>query len=353
MNNAFEMPNYGACVEQNETSTNYEIHNTVKTNALEGNDQNNSTRGETRVMDAHQMRRMFQCDPSQLPAEVAPSASTSTDLLVMYASEQLSESKSQTCGPQPKQTVYQSRNVKDEKRNSALSDKINKISQENKSTVEVHQKYANMFAKNKETVKRSPHYDSNSTNYFCQPEKDFSEEWTKKLPTPIPNQLMATCDQPGTIPEFVASNLKGPKIDEPSETIWNQPLLGNESIWLTNKEVRNKFGTLTSLFPESSFDATNPCNEETINLKLHESNQKTGRHIGTEVTGLKRVSLTNGLNYHQKSESSDCFAKDTKPNIVIQKSTTTHQFDNWSSESDDERGDVYHRLSEAEEEREI
>ncbi|VDK70279.1 unnamed protein product [Litomosoides sigmodontis] len=349
LNNAFEMPNYGACVEQNEISKSYDIHSTVKTSALEGTDQNNSTRGEIPVMDAYQMRRMFQCDPSQLPAEVAPSPQTSTDLHVMYASEHLSGSKSQACAPQPTQTVHQSRNEKDGRRNSVISDKISKTSQGNKSIVEVPQKDANVLATNKEAVERSSHYDSNSTNYFCQPEKDFSEQQTEKLATPIHNQLMATCNQPGTI---VSSNLKGPKIDELPEIIWNQPLLENESTRLTNKEMRNKSDTLTSLFSESPFDATNLHNEETINLKLRQSNQRTGRCTRTEVTSWKRVPLTNELSYHQGSESSDCFAKHAKPASVIQKSRTTHQFDNWSSESDEERGDVYHRLSEAEEEQE-
>ncbi|CAG9539089.1 unnamed protein product [Cercopithifilaria johnstoni] len=337
LNSAFEMPNYGTCIEskQNEISKSYEIHSAVKTKAAEENERNNSNSGEIAVMDAYRMRRMFECDPSQLPAEEAPlSTQTSTDLLVIYASKSLNEPKSQICGPQPKKTIHQSRNV-EEKKNSTLSEKVNKISQENKNTVEVPQKYANILAKNEETTKGSSNYNSNSTTYFYEPKNEFFEQ--QKLPTSISNQLMATCNQPETIPELMVLNLKGPKIDEHLETTWNQPALRNESTWVTDKELRDKSYSLAS-FSELSFDAANPYSEETINLELCQSNQETKRHT-----------LKDQLDYHQEPESSDCFAKDDKPIHFIQESRTIHQIDNWSSESDYEE-DVYHRLSEAEEE---
>ncbi|VBB27880.1 unnamed protein product [Acanthocheilonema viteae] len=340
LNNAFEMPNYGTCIElkQNEVSRSYETHNAVKA----GNDRNNLNPEEMAVMDAYQMRRMFQCDPSQLPAEVPLSPETSTDLLARDASKSLNEPK------KTKPTVYQSRNM-EEKKNSALSDKINKMSQEKENIIEVPQKNANILAKNEEITERSSYCNSNLTTYFCQSENEFFEQKIKKLPTSISNQPMATCNQPEAIPQL-ATNLKEPKIDEHLEAVWDQPALQNESIWLADKELRDKSYSLKSLFSEPSFN-TKSYNEETIKLDLNQSNQESKRHTETKAVGLKRVSLTDQLNYQQKSESSECFVKDNKPIHFIQKSRTT-QFDNWSTESDDEEGDVYHKLSEAEEEEE-
>ncbi|MCP9259453.1 hypothetical protein DINM_002397 [Dirofilaria immitis] len=185
---------------------------------------------EIAVMDLHQMRRMFQCDPSQLPAEEALALSTtSNDLFSEY---------------------------------------------------------------------------------------EFSNQQDKVLPIPIWNQLtveepsQSTCNQPETTSELTNSNSKKLTIDEHLETIQNQLAIGNESTWLPNKESRDKSYSLTSSFSESSFDEANHCNAETINLELfHQSNRETKRGIKTEIVGLK-------------------------------------------DESDDEGGDVYHKLSEADEEKE-
>ncbi|EJD76292.1 hypothetical protein LOAG_16724 [Loa loa] len=361
LNNAFEMPNYGTCIQpkQNEMDGSYEVHSTIKTRTSKENDQNNPNPGEVTVMDAYQMRRMFQCDPSQLPAEeVSPLSQTSNDLFVIFALKSLKEPKSQICGPQPKHTIHQSIKVGEEKKNSPLPHKINKTSQENEDIAEVPQKYTNILATNKQTAEETSHYDSNPTTYFRQAEYEFFEQQFKELPTSISNQVMIeeslkpTCNQPEVIPELMNSNLKGPTIDEQLETTSNQPAIGNETAWLPNIEPRGKPYSLTSSFSESLYDVANHYNEGTINLELYQSNQETKHRTETEISSPKRVSLTNQLNYLQETESSDYFAKDAKSIHFVEKSRSTHQFDNWSSESDDEDGDIYHKLSEVEEERE-
>uniref|UniRef100_A0A158Q7P8 Uncharacterized protein n=1 Tax=Elaeophora elaphi TaxID=1147741 RepID=A0A158Q7P8_9BILA len=352
LNNVFETPNYGTCTEpkQNEIRRNYEIRSSVQTKIPEGNDRRNSNPGEIAVIDAYQMRRMFQCDPSQLPAEVPQSPQNSNDSLIIYASKPLSEPKLQICDPKSKQTVHHSSEIEKERKNPALSDKINKISQENESVVEVPQKYANMSARNNGTAETSPHYDSNLTMVpDYQPENEFFKQ-TKELSKSISEQQMATYNQSEIIPEFMTSNLKEQKINEYLETIWNQPAVESKSTWLPNKESQEKPYSLTNLFSESSFGAADPYNEET-HLESYQLNQESKHHAKSEVGDLKRPFLMDQLNYRQESESSDYFARDDTPNRFIQKSQTTHEFDNWSSESDDD-GDVYHKLSEADEDRE-
>lgn len=310
-------------------------------------------------MDAYQMKRMFQCDPSQLPAEEIPSLSqTSNDFLVIYASKSLKEPKSQICDlqPQPKYTVHQSKKV-EERKNSPLSHKIDKTSQEN-NIVEVPQKYANMLMKNEQTAEEFPHYNSDSTTYFCQSGHEFFEQQTKELPVSIRNQLMdeksqqSTCNQSKTISELMDSNLKGPTIDGQLEATWNQPAIGNESIWLPNKNPRDKPYSLINSMSESSFSTANRYDEKTINLKLYQSNRETEHYAKNGTADLENVSLKDQLNHLQELEHSDCFAKYDKSIHFIQKSQTTNQLDEWSSETDNEEGDVYHKLSEAEEETE-
>ncbi|KAM3723549.1 ATP-dependent RNA helicase [Dirofilaria immitis] len=361
LNKTSETPNYGTCIQpkQNEMHRNYEIHSTIKTKTFERNNPNNLNSGEIAVMDLHQMRRMFQCDPSQLPAEEALALSTtSNDLFVMYAAKFFKESKLQINDSQPKNKIRQSRKTEAENKNFSLLHKTDKISQKTRDIVEVPQKYTNILAKNEEIVGAFSPSDTNSITYFYQSEYEFSNQQDKVLPIPIWNQLtveepsQSTCNQPETTSELTNSNSKKLTIDEHLETIQNQLAIGNESTWLPNKESRDKSYSLTSSFSESSFDEANHCNAETINLELfHQSNRETKRGIKTEIVGLKRVSLTDKSNYPQP-EYSDCFTKDDKHIHFIRKSQTAHQFDNWSSESDDEGGDVYHKLSEADEEKE-
>lgn len=63
-NNAKRMPNYGSCLRdtKNENDIGERTMHQVKTKNIDYNDKIN-------VIDAYRMRRMFQCDPSQLPAE--------------------------------------------------------------------------------------------------------------------------------------------------------------------------------------------------------------------------------------------------------------------------------------------
>lgn len=321
------MPNYGTCVEPNQNEIS-RSHVNIKAKPLGTNDRNNSNPGEITVMDKYQMKRMFQCDPSQLPAEEVP-PSPQNDLFIIYGLKSSQEPKSQICELQPKQTVQKSRNIQEQKNNSL--------------SLEVPHKIANILAKNEETDERSPQSDSNSTNYFCQPEKEFFEQQHRKFPISNFNQLMATINQvkpTETTLELMALNLKEPKVDEHLEATWNQTELKNEKTWSVNKEPKDKPHSLSMLFSESTFDAANP-NKETVNLELYHSNQET-----------KCNSVPNQLKHHPELESSGCFAKGEQPVSFIQKSRTTHQFDNWSSESDDEEDNVYHKLSEAEEEKE-
>uniref|UniRef100_A0A8R1Y1Z0 Uncharacterized protein n=1 Tax=Onchocerca volvulus TaxID=6282 RepID=A0A8R1Y1Z0_ONCVO len=357
LNKTSDTPNYGTCM-QNEMHKNCEILNTVKTVIPKRNDANNLYSGETVVMDEHQMRRMFQCDPSQLPAEeITPLSPISNNLFVMYAPKSPRKSKPQIYDPRSKYIVKQSRKIKTENKNSSLPHKTNKIFQKTKNTVEVPQKYINMLAKNEQTVGEFSHFDSNSTTCFCQSENEIFEPQSKELPVSIWNQPMAeelpqpAHNQPETIPEFIDLNLKKPTIDEQLETTWNQPAIENESTWLSNKEPRGKSYSLTSSFSESSFDVANHYNEEAINFELYHSNQGNKYNIRTEIADLRKVSPDQS-NHFQEPEYSNSFAKDDKHTHFFQKSRTTHQFYDWSSESDDDEGDVYHKLSEAEEERE-
>ncbi|VDP13403.1 unnamed protein product [Onchocerca flexuosa] len=357
LNKTSETPNYGTCM-QNEMHKNCEIRNTIKTVIPKRNDTNNLNSGETVIMDEHQMRRMFQCDPSQLPAEEIPSVSpTSNNLFITYAPKTPRNSKPQIYDAQSKYIVKQSRNIKAENKNPSSSHKTDKIFQKTKNTVEVPQKYINMLAKNEQTVGEFSHCDSNSITYFFQSENEIFKPQSKELPVSIWNQSMVEespqqiYNQPEINSEFIDLNLKKPTIDKQLETTWNQPVIENESTRLSNKESRDKSYSSTGSFSESPFDAANHHNEESINFELYQSNQETECHIKTEIAGLRKVSPDQS-NHHQEPENSDSFAKNEKHTHFFQKSRTTHQFYGWSSESDDEEGDVYHKLSEAEEERE-
>uniref|UniRef100_A0AAF5PPP2 Uncharacterized protein n=1 Tax=Wuchereria bancrofti TaxID=6293 RepID=A0AAF5PPP2_WUCBA len=356
LNNAFETPNYGTCTQQkqNEMSGNYEIHSTMKMRAPEENGPNNSNQGEIAVFTNYQMKRMFQCDPSQLPGEeVPPLPQTSNDLFIIFASKSLIDPKSQTCSPQSKHVVHQSLKT-EQKKNSPLSYKSDETSQENNIVV-VPQKYTNMLAKNEQTAKASPLFNSNLKTYFCEPKCEFFEQQTKELPTSTCNQPMAedslqpTCSQTETIPKLMNSNLKGPTTDEQLEAVWKQSEIGNESIWLPNaQKPRGKHYSLTGSFSKSSFNLANYYNEEAINLELYQSNRRTKSRTENEISGSKTVPLMDQLSHLQEPERSGGFAKDE--NHIIQKSRTTHQFDDWSSDSDGEIG-AYHKLPEIEEER--
>ncbi|KAK6101680.1 hypothetical protein QQG55_5500 [Brugia pahangi] len=353
LNIAFETPNYGTCTQQkqNEMSGNYEIHSTMKMRTSEENDPNNSNQGEVAVFTNYQMKRMFQCDPSQLPGEeIPPLPQTSNDLFIIFASKSLIDPKSQTCNPQSKLIIHQSLKA-EQKKNSPLSHK----SDDENNIVEVPQKCTNILAKSEETAKTSSHFNSNLTACFCEPKYEFFEQQTKELPISTCNQPMAeeslqpTCSQTETIPKLMNSNLKGPTTDEQIEAVWKQLEIGNESTWLPNaQEPRDKPYCLTGSFSESSFKAANYYNEETVNLELYQSNRRTKSRTKNEISGLKTIPLTDQLGHLQESKHSDGFAKDE--NHIVQKSRTTHQFNDWSSESDDGEIGAYHKLSEIEEE---
>lgn len=312
----------------------------------EGNDTDSSSPGEIAIMDAYQMKRMFQCDPSQLPAEgVMPFPQTSNDSFVMFAPKCFRESQSKS--PRSKNIIHQLNNMKDEKKDSPISHNIDK------NIVEVPQK--RKTTKNELSVEEYSNYESNSINFFYESEYGSFSQLTKKLPISVSKHidqesLQPTDSQSETLPDLMNSDLEESIISEQQEATWNQPPVRNASNWLLNTEPRDKSRTEKSSFPKSPFDVANHYNRSKINLELYQLSCKT-KHTKIEIPESERVSQTGRSSQFQEPETLNCFLKNEKSRF-IQKSRTIHQFDDWSSESDGE-GDIYYKLSEVEEEKEI
>uniref|UniRef100_A0A915PZN2 Uncharacterized protein n=1 Tax=Setaria digitata TaxID=48799 RepID=A0A915PZN2_9BILA len=357
LNKASEKRNYGTCTGpyQNEVCMNYETRNIIKNQ--ENNPTNSSSQG-TGVMDIYQMRRMFQCDPSQLPAEessILPQSSN--DFLIIYASKSVRGVKSEICDPISENVVHQLQKTEIKKENFAFSQENNEASKENKTTIEVPQKYNKISARKAKTASQSPNYESRSISFFLQPEYEFFKQQVK-LPAFSWNQAMteeslqAIKKQLEPTSDLIDSNLNGSTTNEQFESTWNQSTIGDESAWLLNKTPTGKPHTLTSSFPELLFNPSNHYREEIITSELHPENQKNGSRVITGRTDWERI--TDQPRHLQRQESSSFFPGEVRPTPdigFIQKSRAIHQLDDWSSESgtDDDEGDVYHKLSEAEE----
>lgn len=307
-----------------------------------------SSPGQGTVVDAYRMRRMFQCDPSQLPAEDVFTLSQRSNEMVLQGSKSLSRAvESSFCQPEPSMTSETGK--AEEKENLILtSPKSDEMAPENEIFVEIPQKFAKTVEKYEETA-GNPH---SFEPILTKNSPSAAQSHYKEQAIPVTEPTDSVWRQP-VIAESFEPAWEKPTILEPLDSTWNQPTTTDQPAWLIERHSIDSPYYPSNSFSESSVDGAEHFDEEMITLELHAADQETENEITPGTAYLKRVSLTNQPNYYTKNPESTRFSEqDLETAKFIPKSRTAHQLEHWSSESDEGESDAYHKLSEVEDDSE-
>ncbi|VDM96233.1 unnamed protein product [Thelazia callipaeda] len=345
LRNASEVPNYGTCISTNKTDAEMDHSEPEKialtTRIPQENLQSDKDVENMVVLDPHRMRRMFECDPSQLPAEERLSSSeTSNNLSTMTASK--SSSKDVESGNQGLE-LENKKNYTTEivKENNCINNN-NEGFTKSEVISGAFQKYSEIPEKMQSSAENS----LNSTTYIIQPLDTDLERQDDEWSTNVWNRPRA-------------ENLLNVAWDQPESSSWNsEKIISNrhfdERCWNQMTENEGSFMFIKPAESNPKISSTNKqCDGTEIISKVYPTEEES-KDKTTKITHggvyLKRTSLIDKINALEESEISNVLEKKALHSKVIQKSRTAHKFDHWSSESDefDDESDAYHKLSDAE-----